>query len=339
MVFSASPAMAMTIGDSYYYLKRHMLALSIGFAAMYAGMKLELPQLKNSAPYLIAASLFVLLLVLIPGVGLSAGGAKRWIYLGLFSFQPGEVVKLALIVFLAKELSDKPIKDALLPSLAALFAAGILILMQPDLGTALIVTTVAFIMFFLAGSPIKHLGIAAAASILSVLAISLGNKGSYRYRRIMAFLNPQIDPTGIGYHITQSMIAIGSGGLFGLGLGQSKQKFYYLPQNYTDFIFAIFCEEMGLIGAVGMVILFFLIIARGLRIVINSPDDFSLLLSGGIVSWIGFQSILNMAVVLGILPTTGIPLPFISYGGTAIVVTLFSVGLLLNVSQYTRASR
>ena len=147
-------------------------------------------------------------------------------------------------------------------------------------------------------------------------------------------MNPWSDPRGVGFHIIQSLIAVGSGGLLGLGLGGSKQKFFYLPQNYTDFIFAIFCEEMGLMGALGIILLFFLFIARGIRIARNAPDPFSMLLCGGIVSWIGLQAILNMSVVVGILPTTGIPLPFISYGGTSLISTLFCVGLLLNISRF-----
>jgi cell division protein FtsW len=155
--------------------------------------------------------------------------------------------------------------------------------------------------------------------------------------RLFAFINPWGDPRGKGFHIIQSLIAVGSGGLFGLGLGGSKQKFFYLPQNYTDFIFAIFCEEMGLIGALGVILIYFLFLGRGMRIVRNAPDNFTFLLAGGIVSWIGLQAILNMSVVLGLLPTTGIPLPLISYGGTSLVAALFSIGLLLNVSQYRKA--
>jgi cell division protein FtsW len=332
MVFSASPTMAMRIGDSFYYLKRHLAALLVGSLALYAGLKMDYGVLKNWATYIIAITLFLLVIVFIPGAGIGLGGARRWIYFGLFTFQPAELAKVALIIFLAKELSSKPLSRSIWPSLAATLITFLLILKEPDLGTAMIIAMIAFAIFYLAGTPIKHFIAVIIVSLSGLLFISLTS--AYRLKRLLAYLNPWSDPRGGGFHIIQSLIAVGSGGLFGLGLGASKQKFFYLPQNYTDFIFAIFCEEMGLIGALGIILLFFLFIGRGIRIVRSAPDAFSMLLSGGIVSWIGLQSILNMSVVLGILPTTGIPLPFISYGGTSMIATLFSVGILLNISQF-----
>jgi len=332
MVFSASPTMAMRLGDSYYYLKRHILALVVAFMALYTGLKMDYNILKNWSIYIFSIALLFLLIVFIPGVGLGISGASRWIYFGLFSFQPAELAKIALIIFLAKELSSRPLPRAIWPCLGATLALLLLVIKEPDVGTALIIAMIAFAVLYIAGTPVKYFILLLAASLSGLLMISLTS--AYRLKRLLAYINPWADPRGIGFHIIQSLIAVGSGGMFGLGLGGSKQKFFYLPQNYTDFIFAIFCEEMGLIGAVGIILLFFIFTARGIRIVRSAPDAFSMLLSGGIVSWIGLQAILNIGVVLGILPTTGIPLPFISYGGTSLIVTLFSVGILLNISQY-----
>ncbi len=335
MVFSASPTMAFRLGDSYYYLKRHLIAVALGCLAMYGGFRTDMRSLKNSAAFLVALSLILLLVVFIPGIGFGVLGARRWIYLGLLSFQPAELAKFALIVYMAKELSSKPLKEALWPVLGVTLAMALFIIKQPDLGTAMVILITSFSMLYIAGIPAAQIMSVAAAGFVGIVLLSITK--SYRMKRLLAYVNPWNDPHGVGFHIIQSLIAVGSGGLFGLGLGQSKQKFFYLPQNYTDFIFAIFCEEMGLIGALVVVLLFFVFIARGIRAVRNSSDNFSMLLAAGIVSWIGFQALLNISVVLGLLPTTGIPLPFISYGGTSIVVMLYSVGVLLNVSQGRRA--
>ena len=331
MVFSASPTMALRLGDSFYYLKRHIFAVTIGLLALYSAIKLDREMLQKGANYIIAIAIALLVIVLIPGIGVGIGGASRWIYLGFLSFQPAEVAKLALIIFLAKELSSKSLNSSIGTCLGITLLIALLIIKQPDLGTMIIIVGVAFIMLFLAGLPIKSFYYLALPAIASIIILSLAKP--YRFRRIIAYLNPWSDPKGVGFHIIQSLIAVGSGGFLGAGLGGSKQKFFYLPQNYTDFIFAIFCEEMGFLGAIGVIILFFFFISRGIKIARSSPDAFSMLLAGGIVAWIGFQALLNISVVLGIAPTTGIPLPLISYGGTSIVTMLFSIGLLLNISQ------
>ena len=335
MVFSASPTMAMKLGDSFYYLKRHLLALFIGLLALYAGFKMDLDNLKTWAPYIIAIAVILLAIVFVPGIGIGIGGASRWIYLGFFSFQPAELAKVALIIFLAKELSSKSLSSAVLPALGAIFSAILLVVREPDIGTSIIIAMISFALFYLAGTPVKHFIALMLTSLFGLIVLSITS--SYRMQRLFAFIDPWSDPRGKGWNIIQSLIAVGSGGLFGLGLGGGKQKFFYLPQNYTDFIFAILCEELGLIGSMGVILLFFLFLGRGMKIVRNAPDNFTFLLSGGIVSWIGIQAILNMSVVLGLLPTTGIPLPFISYGGTSLVSAMFAVGLLLNISQYRKA--
>lgn len=336
MVFSASPTMAMKLGDSLYYLKRHIMALILGSFALYAGYRTDYFSLRNIPNYLIVASFILLILVFVPGLGVYIGGAKRWVSFGFFNFQPSEIAKLALILYAAKELSSKPISSAAIPILGVSIAFALLIFKQPDLGTSIIIMMIMFTMLYLAGIPSKFM---LSASFLALAALAVMSiRSTYRMRRFLAYMNPWKDPLGVGFHIIQSLLAVGSGGLLGLGLGNSKQKFFYLPQNYTDFIFAILCEELGLIGAATVIILFFSFVARGMKIVRSAPDAFSMLIASGIVAWIGSQALLNICVVLGIVPTTGIPLPFISYGGTNLVVTMFSVGMLLNISQYRRAT-
>jgi cell division protein FtsW len=331
MVFSASPTMAMRLGDSYFYLKKHLISLAVGCVALYVGFRVDMKFLKDWAVHIMWIALFLLFAVFIPGAGMGAGGAHRWLYTGIFTFQPAEIAKVALIIFLAKELSSKPLARAFLPALAAALAFVLLIIKEPDVGTAIIITLVAVAVFYLAGASIKSFIPVLLAGLCGFLFLSITSP--YRMNRLLAFRDPWEDPRGTGFHIIQSLIAVGSGGFLGLGLGGSRQKFFYLPQNYTDFIFAILCEELGLIGALTVLFLFVLFMIRGVMIIRGAPDAFTMLLSGGIVSWIGLQAILNLSVVLGVLPTTGIPLPFISYGGTSLAAILFGVGILLNISR------
>ena len=340
MVFSASPIMGIQLGDTFYYIKRHLLAVMIGLAAFYAGYRIKYSEMDKWSLSMLLFSVFLLFLVYVPGLGKSVGGATRWLDIGIFSFQPSELAKISLILFLSTQLSNKgtEVKDfwtGIVPTLFFTFLVAFLILRQPDLGTAFVVVSVSFAMLFLAGARKAHLVILLGSGSILLLIATMTSK--YRFRRIIAFLDPWKDPQNVGFHIIQSLIAIGSGGFFGLGPGNSKQKFLYLPQNYTDFIFAIFCEEMGFIGAAGVILLFILFISRGVRVAINAPDRFSMLLAAGIVFWIAAQVFINIAVVSGLLPTTGIPLPFLSYGGSSIIVTLFAAGLLLNISRYVEA--
>ncbi|MBU0672873.1 MAG: putative lipid II flippase FtsW [Candidatus Margulisbacteria bacterium] len=335
MIFSASPTMALKLGDSYYFLKRHIFYLLLGFSALYFGLRLDLRILKKWAALILGLSIVLLLLVYIPGVGKNISGASRWINLLGFSFQPSELIKFTMILFLAGWLSKagKKIEDfflGLLPPLILVGAVCALIISQPDLGTAIAIAGTAFIMFFIAGAKSLHLALLGLVGISGVIGLSLTSP--YRLRRIVAFIDPWKDPQGTGFHIVQSLLAVGSGGLFGLGLGASKQKFFYLPQQFTDFIFAILCEEMGFLGGAVVVVLFLIMAGRGFRIAYKARDRFSFLLATGLVSWLTLQALINIMVVLGMLPTTGIPLPFISYGGTATIVGLFSVGILLNIS-------
>jgi cell division protein FtsW len=336
MIFSASPTMGLKIGDTYFFIKRHLFFLFLGLFAFYGGLRCDLMKLKKWSGLLLMITVFLLFAVYIPGVGRKISGASRWIDLFFISFQPSELMKFVMIVFLANALtqSHEKIRDffnGLLPLLVLVgFIAGIIVL-QPDLGTALVISGTAFILFFVAGAQLSHLAMLGGAGVLGVAVLSFTSH--YRLHRLLAFIDPWKDPQGIGFHIIQSLLAVGSGGIFGLGLGASRQKFFYLPQQFTDFIFAILCEELGFIGGIFVAILYAILLGRGLRIATRTTDSFNSLLTVGIVSWIIIQATLNIMVVLGMIPTTGIPLPFISFGGTAVVLQLFSVGLVLQISR------
>jgi len=333
MVFSASPTLGMQLGDSLYYLKRHVINLIIGAVALFVGFRIDYHVLLKWAPFGLCAAVLLLLVIFIPGIGRSVGGAVRWVDLSLLSFQPSEIAKLIVVIYLASSFASsngENLPKLLFWALAPVLAIAYLVLKQPDLGTTLVIAATTFVMLYLAGLQAKYLSVMIVAGVCAFAALSLTS--AYRLRRMAAFLNPWKDPLNIGFHIVQSLLAIGSGGLLGLGLGASKQKFFYLPQQYTDFIFSILCEEMGFFGAAGVIILFVMFIIRGMRIARLARDEFGRLLAGGIVSWIAVQALLNLFVVTGMFPVTGIPLPFISFGGTALVVTLYAVGVLLNIS-------
>ena len=339
MVFSASPSVSLKFGDAYYFFKRQIFYLLFSLLAMYAAWRADFERLKRWTPSLFIFSFGLLLLVLVPGIGKKVGGSMRWLDLMLFSFQPSEFIKLTLIMFLALILSN--IKERVL-----LFITGILptllitsmvigaIILEPDLGTAATILAFVFVMLFVAGARLAYLGGLAGIALAGILFLSFTSP--YRLRRLMGYINPWNDPLNVGFHVIQSLLAVGSGGFFGLGLGCSKQKFYYLPQQFTDFIFAILCEETGFVGAMVVLVLFLFFVLRGLRIARLAKDSYQSLLVTGIVVWIGIQALVNIFVVIGLLPTTGIPLPFVSYGGSSLLVSLLAVGLILNVSAQAK---
>lgn len=337
MIFSASPVIGLKkCGDAFYFIKRHLFYLVLGLLAMFYGFYLDLENLKKKAFPILAVSIVLLIFVFLPGVGRNVLGASRWIDLGFISFQPSELIKLSLLLFLAKWLSDKktPIKDfwqGVLPALLLFGFISIFIIKQPDMGTTIVLGGAMFCLLFIAGSEIKPLAIIGGIGALGVLVLSIFSP--YRLRRLTTYLDPWKDRQGAGFQVVQSLLAIGSGGLFGVGLGASRQKYFYLPQQYTDFIFAILCEELGLLGGAAVVILFALFAGYGFKIARLNTDPFKRLLAAGIVSWLTVQATINIMVVVGLIPTTGIPLPFISYGGTATIINLFSVGIVLNVSR------
>lgn len=335
MIFSASPTMGMRVGDSFYFIRKHLLYLSIGMVALYWGMTIDYRALRKWTYVLLGISFILSFIVYIPGIGISTGGATRWIDLYFFSFQPSELCKFALILFLAEYLSNKAgkIKDfmqGLFPVLVVIGAFLLLIIKQPDLGTAMVIGATSFVMLFIAGASILHLSALLGMAVSGLLVISINSP--YRMKRLIAYLDPWQDPQNVGFHIIQSLLAVGSGGFFGLGLGSSRQKFFYLPQQFTDFVFAILCEEMGFLGGAIVVALFVIYIITGFKISRNIEDPFGALLCCGLTSLMAIQALLNLSVVIGLLPTTGIPLPFISYGGTSLVICLFSTGILLNLS-------
>ena len=335
MVFSASSVYALReLGSSAYFLKRHLFYLAAGLVAMTLSMLIDYRLLARYAKPIMIFSVFSLLLVLV--AGREVYGAKRWFQFLGFSFQPSEFTKIAMIIYVADFLSRKREKIqsffvGFLPVMMALGAVCLLILKQPDLGTTALIASVVFIMIFIAGARMWHMGLVGLVSLPALFYLIA--KTPYRLRRIQAFLDPWKDQQGAGFQLVQSQIALGSGGLLGVGLGKSVQKLYYLPAAHTDFILSIIGEELGLVGTVSVIVLFMLLIWQGARIAKRCEDPFGYFLALGIVAMIALQAIINIGVSIGAFPTKGLPLPFVSYGGSALVVQMICVGLLLNISR------
>lgn len=333
MMYSASHILALDrFGDALYFVKRHVLWVGIGFAVMLGVSRLRLEWLQKMAYPILVLSFVALALVFVPGIGRAAGGARRWAAIGPIAFQPAEVAKLGLVIFLAHFLSVKSDrlkewKYGFLPPVAVIALVLALILMQPDLGTAILIAAVGGLLLFIAGARWLHLAGCAVAS--APLLYWLVFATPWRRRRILAFLDPFESARDAGYQLVQSLLALGRGGVGGLGLGQGKQKLLYLPEPHTDFIYAVVGEELGLIGALAVAALFALLLWRGMRMAAQSEDLFRSLLAAGLTLLVTLQGLLNMAVVAGLLPTTGMPLPLISLGGTSMIVTLAALGLLI----------
>lgn len=337
MIYSASAIYAYeTLGDSLYYFKRHLVYLAGGLVLLFFAMAIPYDKLKKYSKPFLVVSFFFLLLVLIPGIGKEIGGARRWFKVGSFSIQPSEIAKLAVIIYLADILSRKQSKiesiaHTLVPAFIILGMSILFVLVQPDLGSALVLAAVGFILCFVSGVKVKYLSglILAGFPLIYALISGVG----YRKRRMLAFLDPWADPQGAGFQIIQSFLALGNGGLFGTGLGRSRQKLFYLPQSHTDFIFSIIGEELGFIGAGLVVLLFAAFTILAVRIAFTAREPFGRFLAVGVLSMISLSSLINMGVCIGALPTKGLPLPFLSYGGTALLANLFGVGILLNISK------
>jgi len=342
MIASAGVAYSKTRFDSsYFFFKKQLLGVGIGLIALFFFQKLNYEYLKKISTIFFIGTLVCLLLVFIEGVGTKAYGASRWLNLGPISFQPSEMLKLSLIIYLAAwmESRGERIRDffeGFVPFIAIVALIGFLLLKQPDMGTFGVLVLVAISIFFVAGSKIEHIFMMLAGGGLSFLFLVLSSP--YRLQRLTVFRNAGEDLQGAGYHINQALIAIGTGGIFGLGLGHSLQKFNYLPEPVGDSIFAIVAEELGFVGAGVLIVLFIMFAFRGYKIAKNAPDVFSRLLAVGIVSWIVFQATMNIAAISGIVPLTGVPLPFISYGGTSMVFILTGMGILLNISKYSKTT-
>lgn len=344
MIASAGIIYAQTrFGDQYYFF-RHQLFFGIvpGLAVFYFLQRLDYHRWKRIATIIFLGSLVLLVLVFIPGIGIKTYGASRWIQLGSVSFQPSEAVKLALILYLSLWLESKgsrKIRDffeGFLPFLVVMGILGFILIKQPDIGTLGVVICVAFAIYFASGAKMSHL---ATLVVGGIIGLGLLVKFEpYRLNRFATFLNPSVDPQGIGYHINQALIAIGSGGILGIGLGHSRQKFNYLPEPTGDSIFAIIGEELGLVGTVGIVLIFLSVAWRGLKVARQAPDDFGRLVAVGITAWIVAQAFINIASITGIIPLTGVPLPFISYGGTSVVFLMGAMGILVNISKQAKSS-
>ena len=342
MVYSASAIVA--TGEKhpqYFYAFRQGVWTLIGLGAMWYGMKFDYGRLRSP---LISHGLLVTALVLLVAVFAfpPINGARRWIRFAGFSMQPSEIAKLALTIFLARFLERRAGEEGsfwrtFAPCVALTGLLALLVVAEPDLGTAMMLAVICAVVLFTAGARLKHMAIAAAPALVGVVGLLVFVP--FRMRRMTAFLDPWADPQGTSYQVVQSLLAVGSGGVHGLGFTQGRQKMFFLPFAHSDFIFAVVGEELGLLGGLAVIALFGLLLWRGMRAALHAPDRFGMLLGVGIVTGIVAQALFNMSVVLALLPTKGIPLPFISYGGSSLVPTLFAVGVLLNISQQASATR
>jgi cell division protein FtsW len=338
MVYSASSARTVLAngGDGTTFLVKYLGYGAVGLLAMHVISKQRLDRLRRLTPLLLAVAFFLLLLVLVPGVGVHINGARRWLGFGPVQFQPSEVMKLALVAHSASVLAARPkiarsLRGVAGPILGVGGCALLLIALQPDLGTALVISFTLAAMLVAAGLPLRQLGLVAGVGAFLVLVFAVLEP--YRRARLTAFMNPWADAGTTGFQAVQGQIAIGSGGLFGVGLGQSTQKLNYLPEAHTDFILAIIGEELGLAGVCALLSLYGMIGYAGLRTAKNATGAYAQLLAGGLTSLILCQALLNVYAVLGLAPLTGVPLPFISSGSTSLIVLLCSMGLLLNVAS------
>lgn len=341
MISSASVVSSQNdFGDAYYYLKHQILNGFIpGLIGFFIVQRVPYLYFKKWALPLFIANVGLLLLVFMPALSGNYGGARSWVEVGPISFQPSELLKLTFIVYLASWFSShqslmKDFKQLFIPFVILLGLLSTLLILQPDLGTLGLVVIPSVIVYFLAGGSLKYIMLIGAAGAMSLLALI--KVAPYRLNRLLVFLDPKIDPLGIGYQINQALLAIGSGGVFGLGLGHSRQKFNYLPEVQGDSIFAIIGEELGLVGALFVVGMFIWLMIQCFKVARNAPDHFSQLAVYGIASWIVIQALVNIGANLSLLPLTGVPLPFISYGGTALAVAMTAMGVVLNISRETK---
>jgi len=337
MVLSTSYLYAQErFADGTYFLRKQLFAMTAGLTALVVCSLVPAATYRRLAYPVLALTFVVLVLVLIPGIGVSRGGARRWLMLSGFAFQPAEMAKLAVVLYLAHSMAKKEemirtFSVGVLPHL--IVAGGFLgaLLLEPDFGTALILTMLLYLMLFIGGARVHHL-LATGLMALPVL-IYVMLKAEYRLRRLMTFMDPWREASSSGFQIIQSLIAFGSGQLWGRGLGESRQKLFYLPEAHTDFVFSVIGEELGLLGALLVLALFGVIIARGLRLTSRIEEPFDQYLAFGLTVLLGLQALIHMGVVMGLMPTKGLVLPFISYGGSAMVINLMEAGILLGLSR------
>jgi cell division protein FtsW len=335
-VFESSSIRALTeTGDSFHYLKLQMRWIGLGIVAMTAFSLFHYRYLKGISILFLISVIILLIAVLVPSIGHTAGGAQSWIDLGFFNVQPTEFAKVAMIIYLASWFDSKT-KPKFLPFMILLGFLILLIMMQPDLGTAVMIFALSIAMYYLAGQDLRYLMLLFPFSLLGFLLLVVA--APYRLKRFTAFLNPETDPTGIGYHINQILISLSNGGILGKGFGASRQKYLFLPEAHTDSIFAIFGEEFGFVGSVLLIGVYVFLLYKLYQIYEATSDRFGKLLMGGIFSFFGLQIIINLGGMAGLMPLTGVPLPFISYGGSHVLISFMLLGIAINIAKNNKAS-
>jgi cell division protein FtsW len=341
MILSASSVTSFTTyGSSFRYFQKQLIGAAFGIVAFVAFSRFDYRRLRGVGYVAVIATALLLLAVLIPGVGITAGGSSRWLGVGALAFQPSEIAKLALTLFAADVFSRKEERTlneflhAIIPVVPVTGLLAMLIMLQPDLGTTVLVGFIAIGVMFVAGMPLFYLfpvvGIGTAA------ATGVALLKPYMRARLLVFMHPWADPLGRGYQTIQSLIAMGSGGWVGVGLGASRQKWAYVPNAHTDFIYAILGEEMGLLGTVVVLGMFAFLTYLGIKVARRAPDRFGMLVASGITVWVALQALINMGAVSGALPVTGVPLPLVSFGGSSLVITLIGMGILTNIATQSR---
>lgn len=334
MVYNTSVAISLRdFGHPYHFIRDQSMWFVLGIIALFVTSRIEYHFWYKASVPILLGTLFLLIAVFLPVIGIRVMGASRWINLGFTSLQPSEFAKLAIVLYLAAWLSQKE-KDRLGAFIMFLGATVGLVMLQPDMGTSIVLLVISLSMYLVSGAPIRQFlkFIPVLIGILLLLIVV----SPYRFRRLTTFLNPDSDPLGSSYQIRQAILGIGSGGLTGVGLGKSRQKYEYLPEANTDAIFAVISEELGFVGALFVLGLYFFIIWRSFRIARRCPDSFSRMVALGIIAWFGFQSAINIGAIVSILPLTGVPLPLVSYGGSSLVILLSAFGILLNISRHEK---
>ncbi len=333
-VFEASSVKAFSeFGDSFHLFKLQFIWICLGVAAMIFFTYFDYRKLYYFSFPLMMTTILLLIFVLIPGIGFKAGGARRWLDLGVINFQPTEIAKFSVIIYLSSWFLYKE-RKRFFSFIALLGLLVFLILLQPDMGTAIIVFSISIIIYFLAGIQLSYLIGFIPLALLGFLG--LVKSSPYRFSRLLAFLNPSLDPQGIGYHINQILISLNNGGLLGQGFGASRQKYLFLPEAHTDSIFAIISEEFGFIGSFVLIAALFALVYKIYTVAVHAPDKFGKFLSGGILAYFSLQILINLSGIVNLLPLTGVPLPFISYGGSNLLVSFALMGILLNISRQTK---
>ena len=337
MVLSASSVEALrSYGGAWVFFQRQVVWVLVGALALVAAAAIDYRHWRRLVRPLVFASFVLLALVLVPGVGITAGGSTRWLGAGWFRIQPSELAKLAVLVFGA-DLLDRRVdqvhdwRAVLRPMALTTGLLATLVLLQPDMGTAMLMVLIVLALLFVGEVPLSTMGTIGAATALG--AVALAKAEGYRWARVLSFRDPFGDPTNTGYQLSQSLVALGTGHVGGVGLGASRAKWGFLPNAHTDFIFAIVGEELGLVGTILVVALFVTFAVLGVRVALRAPDRFGTLLAGGVTAWVSTQAVVNMGAVIGLLPITGVPLPFVSFGGSSLVVTMVAVGILLNIAR------